>query len=185
MIRASLILFIIISSCNAPTRDKNEAELKKVEKQYDYRITVDTWNGFFGHASKFILDNSQVGFYDSTQLDGFLKPFTFYYIAFESRESKQGRVLTPIDTTEIPFSKALSDTLFLLTKSFFKSLDFNNSDTVGKLTPIITDDSKGCVELHYRGRTLSATISSISNPTIATKELDTLRRFVNKFKPAN
>ena len=184
MIRFSL-LFVLITACNTLTPDDDKGDQRIVEKRFDYRITVNTWNGFFGHESKFILDNSLADSYDSTHLSGLQKPFTLYYISFEPRQQKNSRELTHIDTTETPFSRDLSDTLFLLTKAFFKSLEFNNYDTVGQLTPIITDDSHGLIELYFRGRRLSATISSINNPSISTKELDTLRSFVNKFKPVH
>jgi len=181
MTRTSLILFLLFASCKSPIKDKDKKA--KIEKNFDYRITVDTWNGFFGKESKFILDNTEISTYDSTQI-GDIKPLTLYYIDFKATEVRSSKVLIPIDTTEISFTKAQSDTLFGLAKSFFKSLEFDEYDTIGKLTPVITDDSHGFVELRFRGKTLSAAISSINNPTIATKELDSLRRFVNKFRPA-
>ena len=114
------------------------------------------------------------------------KPLTLYFIFFHSKQGSQNqsfRRLVPVDTAEIAFSKYLPDTLFLLTKDFLKSIDFNNYDTVGQLKPVITDDSHEMVELSYGGRKLSATISSISNPTIATKQRDTLLNFVDRFQP--
>jgi len=110
-----------------------------------------------------------------------------YFISFNSTEDKRNenrKILIPVDTTEITFPEDLSDTLFLFTKSFLKSIQFNSYDTVGQLTPDITDDSHAIVELSYRGRKLTAMISSISNPAISTKQLDTLLKFVYKFRPA-
>lgn len=173
-----LLLIIIFVSCKSTTNDKDKEA--NVEKNYEYRITVNTWNAFTGHESKFVLDNIEINTYDSTAVVG-LKPLTLYYFDREMQADSKG--LTRNDTTQIPFSKTQSDTLLRLTKSFFKSLEFDEYDTIGKLTPVITDDSRGFVELRFRGKTLSATISSISNPTIATKEMDSLRRFVNKFRP--
>ncbi|GAB2677775.1 hypothetical protein GCM10027036_34360 [Flavihumibacter cheonanensis] len=186
-----LFFAIILSTFSCKTNTKNsDTSTKeiKVFKQFDYRITIDIWNGFFGHGSKFILNNSLIDNYDSTDAKiPLAKPLTLYYISFHSKKDSKTQstsTLVPVDTTEIAFSKDLSDTLFLLTKDFLKSIKFNNYDTVGQLTPVITDDSHGLVELNYGGRKLSATISSIHNPTIATKELDTLLNFVYKFRPA-
>jgi hypothetical protein len=182
MTRFLLLLTFLLPSCNTSAAKQVKGEYM-VEKQFDYRITVNEWNGFFGHGSEFILDNSLINSYDSTQDYNLQIPLTLYHISFISTHQKNETILSPHDTTKIAFSKSLSDTLFLLTKRFFQGLEFNNYDTVGQLMPIITDDSHGFIELQYRGRTLSATISSINNPTIATKELDTLRRFVKKFRP--
>jgi hypothetical protein len=182
MARLSLLLIVLIESCNSPAAEE-KAKAYQVEMQFDYRITVNTWNGFFGYKSKFILDNSIINSYDSTQDVSYHKPLTLYYISFISEPKINESVFTSKDTTDIPFSKSFSDTLFLLTKRFFKGLEFNNYDTIGQLTPIITDDSYAYIELQYRGKRLSATISGINNPTITTKELDTLLSFVNKFKP--
>ena len=187
-----LFFLIIISIFSCQTKTKNNTNLTKeikVTKQFDYRITVDIWNGFFGHGSKFILNNTLIKSYDSSDAKiSLIKPLTLYYIYHHSMQDKDNpniSTLVPVDTTEIPFSKDLSDTLFLLAKDFLKSIEFNNYDTVGQLIPVVRDDSHAFVELNYGGRKLSATISSISNPTIGTKQLDTLLSFVNKFRPAN
>ena len=79
-----------------------------------------------------------------------------------------------------------SETLFILTRNFLKNVDFTNYDTAvnGTITsPVVFDDSEARIEFNYGGKSLTARISSISNPTIGTKELDTLLHFVNKFKP--
>jgi hypothetical protein len=182
MTRLSLLLIVLLASCKSPEAEDKTQEFK-LEMQFDYRITVNTWNGFFGHGSKFILDNPLINSYDSTQDLSLQKPLTLYYISFLSKPQINESAFTLKDTIEIPFSKSFSYTLFVLTKKFFKSLEFNNYDTIGQLTPTISDDSHAFIDLHYRGRKLSATISSINNPTIATKELDTLLSFVNKFRP--
>ena len=181
------ILFWIVS-CKTETNKTQKAnqEIKTV-KRFNFRITVDIWNGFFGYESKFILNNLRIGSYDSIDVQTPLtKPLTLYHISFQSHQDTKNqniRMLVPIDTTEIVFSKDLSDTLFILTKDFFESVEFNNYDTVGRTIPVITDDGHGTVELSYNGKKLSATITSISNPTIATKQLDTLLHFINKFQP--
>lgn len=121
----------------------------KIVKQFHYRITIDIWNGFFRRGSKFILNGYLIDSYDSIDAKTpFSKPLVLYSVSS----------LVPLDTTEITFTKDLSDTLFMLTKDFLKSVEFNNYDTVGQLIPVITDDSHGMVELSYGGRKLSATI---------------------------
>jgi hypothetical protein len=182
MTKFSLVfIFLAIISCNLQNKGH---EPTKIIKRYNYKITIDIWNGYFGHESKFILNNLGIDSDDSIvkkiQLS---KPLTLYYVSFHSVQGENDRKLVPTDTTEIPFSKNLSDTLFLLTKDFFKNFEFSNYDTVGQIVPIVTDDSHGMVELNYNGRKLSATISSIGNPTIAPRQLDTLLGFVDKFRP--
>jgi hypothetical protein len=189
MTRLLLLVFITaFISCST----KNEKTNNKTElvKQYDYRIIIDIWNGFAGQESKYILNNLRIYTYDSTDLRfKEVKPLTLYYISHIRENDSTNpniRILVPTDTTEIPFSKKLSDTLFELTRNFLKSVEFNNYDTSinGVVTkPIITDDSQAMVEMNYDGRKLSATISSINNPTIATNGLDTLLNFIRKFKP--
>lgn len=103
----------------------------------------------FSTRIKFILNNYLIDSYDSIDAKTpFSKPLVLYSVSS----------LVPLDTTEITFTKDLSDTLFMLTKDFLKSVEFNNYDTVGQLIPVITDDSHGMVELSYGGRKLSATI---------------------------
>lgn len=183
-----LFLSLLIATVSCKTENKKTKKTTqefKVVKQFDYRITIDIWNGFFGHESKFILNNSQIDSYDSTDYSATLgKPLTLYYVSFRShQDNKNNRTLVADDTTEIQFSKDLSDTLFVLTKDFFKNFEFNNYDTIGRLIPVISDDSHGMIELSYGGRKLSATIRSINNPSIGTKQLDTLLNFVEKFIP--
>ena len=182
MTRLSLLMIVLIGSCNSPAAE-DKATAYQVEMQFDYLISVNIWNGFFGHGSKFILDNSLINSYDSIQNSSLQKPLTLYYISFLSKPQINENAFTHKDTIEILFSKSFSDTLFVLTKKFFRSLEFNNYDTIGQLMPTISDDSHAFIDLQYRGRRLSATISSINNPTIATKDLDTLLSFVNKFRP--
>ena len=184
-----LLLIISLISCTKQSK-KSDNKIGLV-KQYDYRITIDVWNGFFGHEAKYILNNSQIGVYDSTDSRfNLAKPFTLYYFSnkqiTEPGESNI-RAFVPVDTAQLLFSKEQSDTLFDLTRSFFKSVEFNNYDnaingTISKLT--VSDDSHASVELKYRGRTLYATISSISNPIISTRQLDTLLNFISKFRPS-
>jgi hypothetical protein len=183
-----LFLGLLIATFSCKTENNKTEKITqelKVFKQFNYRITIDIWNGFFGHESKFILNNSQIDSYDSTDSPiDLAKPLTLYYVSFQShQDNKNNQTLVAVDTTEIQFSKNLSDTLFVLTTDFLKNFDFNNYETIGRLIPVITDDSHGMVELSYGGRKLSATISSINNPTIGTKELDTLLYFVKKFRP--
>jgi hypothetical protein len=161
-------------------------------KQYNYRIQIDVWNGFAGYQSKYILNNLLIDLYDSTNSYGDIeKPFTLYYITHQQQKHPSNHnisVLVPVDTTEIAFSKELSDTLFILSRDFLKSVEFDNQEKAinGAITkPVIYDDSHAQVEMAYNGRKLIATISSISNPTIATKQLDTLLSFIGKFKPIN
>lgn len=171
-----LIFFLLLlptTSCNS----QNQKTKSKIEiiKNYDYYITIDVWNGFYRYNSKFILNNLHIDNYDSRNEFPLTKPLTLYHVSAQDDK---------IDTTEISFSKSQSDTLFNLTNSFFKKFIFNNYDTAINnvvTKPYITDDSHATVELQYGGRTLNATISSISNPTISTKEFDRLLHFVEKF----
>ena len=190
MTRILCLSILFAFSCKTEIKEPQQPnEETKVFKKFDYRITVDIWNGFYGYESKFILDNSLIDHYDSSDAnDPMTKPLTLYVISFKSVQNKRNqniRQLLPIDTTEIAYSRDLSDTLFNLTRNFLKSVDFNNVDTLGQLVPVITDDSHGMIELSYGGKKLSATISSINNPSIGTKQLDTLLNFIAKFRPDN
>lgn len=183
-----LLLFSVftLASCNEVTqKSKQKFELVK---QYDYRIKIEEWNGFAGYQSTFILNNLHIAMFDSFEKDVYkVKPLTLYHISHSQitdLQNQNRRIFIPKDTTETPFSKEQSDTLFNLTKKFLKSVDFNNYDTSinGAITHLVkTDDSHAWVELNYGGRTLSATISSISNPNVATPELGVLLRFINRF----
>ena len=111
---------------------------------------------------------------------------TLQYISYRKQQDKNNvniKYFVPVDTTKIEISKQSCDTLFELTKLFFKTFVFNNYDTVGQSKPIITDDSHSTMELSYGGRTLIARISSINNPTIATPQFDRLLHFIQKYKP--
>jgi len=126
------------------------------------------------YNSKYILNNLQIDNYDSSTKSPLTRPLILYHIAAQDSKS---------DTTEILFSKAESDKLFNLTNNFFKSFLFKNYDTsvnnvVSKT--FISDDSGATIELQYGGRTLKATISSISNQTIATHEFDALLKYIDR-----
>jgi hypothetical protein len=111
---------------------------------------------------------------------------TLQYISYrrpQDKSNKNIKEIVPADTSRFEISKQSCDTLFELSKRFFKTFEFNNYDTVGKLKPIITDDSHSTIELSYGGRTLFASISSINNPTIATPQFDSLLNFIEKYKP--
>lgn len=188
MTRLLLFFYVTLASCNEGPA-KQEQKFKLV-KQYDYRIMIDEWNGFAGYQSTFILNNLQIATFDSSEKEVYkISPLTLYrvsYIQITDPQNEYATLLVPIDTTGIPFSKEQSDTLFNLTRKCLKSIDFNNYDTSinGTIThPVVMDDSEARVELHYGGKTLSGTISSISNPTIATPEVKELLRFINRFKP--
>jgi hypothetical protein len=163
----------------------------KIVKQYDYRITIDIWNGFAGYQGKYILNNLRLATYDSSRDSDIEKPLTLYYISYTRKIDPNNpniRTLVPLDTSEIPFSKVWSDTLYNLTHNFLKNVQFKIYDTLinGVVTrPVVFDDSKATIELNYGGKKLNATISSISNPTISNQELDTLLNFIGKFEPAN
>ena len=64
-----LYLAVIVSTLSCKIKTSNSKSVIKdieVVKQLDYRITIDVWNGFSGHQSKFILNNSRIDTYDST-----------------------------------------------------------------------------------------------------------------------
>jgi len=185
-----LLISFFAFSCVADNKDaQKNVSGDKVFKRYDYRITIDQWNGFYGDGAKFVLNNSRIHRYDST-IDASIplgKPLTLYYIDFESKQStkdKNLRTLIPVDTLELGFSKELSDTLFMLARNYLQSVKITNYDTLSKLKPIVTDDSHGMIELSLDGISQSVTISSINNPTLRTKQLDTLLHFINKFEPS-
>lgn len=190
MTQSLFFIVIILASCTCT--DKKPQEKFQLIKQYDYRIVIEEWNSFAGYKTTYILNNLRIATFDSIEQRLYqIHPLTLYSISHKHATDPHNeniRVFVAKDTTKTPFSKELSDTLFTLTKDFLQSVEFNNYDTAihGTIThPIIYDDSHARVELNYGGRTLSATISSISNPTIATPELQTLLRFMGRFGRKN
>lgn len=178
-----LAVIILAFSCAAKT-DKISDNIQVVKK-YDYLIKVTIWNGLFGLDSKFILNNLGTETFDSSDFNN-AKPFTLYFISNSKKvdlKHPNNLKLVPSDTTEIQFSNQQSDTLFYLTNEFFKNVNFSNYDTIGKKKALLRDDSHARIELDDGDKRLSATISSISNPAISSKQLDTLINFIWKFKP--
>ena len=178
---------IALLSCNQ--KSQNSQDNIELVKQYDYRITVDEWNPFAGFRTTFILNNQCINPYDCAEhYPRGAKPLTLYKVSYTQipdSENRNRRILAPIDTTETSITKDQSDRLFILTKFFLKSVDFNNYDTArnGTITkPLITDDSQARVELTYGGRSMTGYVSSINNPTIGTKQLDTLFAFLNSLQ---
>jgi hypothetical protein len=187
-----LLLFSVLTLASCNGVDQKSEQNFELVKQYDYRLIIEEWNGFAGYQSTFILNNLRIAMFDSSEKDVYkIKPLTLYHISHSQITDPQNenrRIFISKDTTETPFSKEQSETLFNLTRKFLKSVDFNNYDTAINSTitrPVIMDDSHARIELNYGGRTLSATISSISNPTFATPELEVLLHFINRFNPKN
>ena len=176
-----ILLPLFLFSCHG-----NESESIKSDlyTRHDYSIEIEISNGFYGHATKYILNNFQIDFGDKIDTTISLsRPLALYRISFNKKSDKEGdNKKTRRDTSETHIDINTSDTLYTLTRDFLKSVEFNNVDTNGSIKPIITDDSRASVELIYGGRTLKATISSVNNPTISTNQLDTLLNFVSKFK---
>jgi hypothetical protein len=164
---------LILFSCSS--NPKVDSEKKEVFKRYDYRIAVTT-GSFFRHPEKFILNNLGIDTYEASDT-GFkeIKPYILYHISYS-------RKLEHNDTVQILFPKQACDTFFILANFFFKNFSFNNQDTVGKEHKIIMDDAYTFVELSFNGRKLTANVSSINNPEIGNKQLDTLLNYLDKFK---
>jgi hypothetical protein len=159
---------VLLFSCKSSS--DNKANLKR----HDYRIAVTT-SSFFGHFQKYIVNNLGVETYESSDVTiEDLTPNTLYCISANKSKHK--------DTSRVDFSNSNCDTLFDLTNGFFKNLLFSQHDTMKQP---ITDDAHAFVELSFNGRKLIATISSFNNKDISTRQLDTLLRFLDKFKPTN
>jgi hypothetical protein len=180
MARYTIFALLVLTICCNTKLDTKEVK-PEIFKSYDYRISITIWNGFYGFNNQYVLDNLQ------NDIDYSSKPMTLQYIVHRQKQDRRNekiRQFIPSDTTKIDISKQSCDTLFDLTRNFFKTFGFNNCDTVGHSKPIITDDSHSTIELSYGGRTLIARISSINNPTIATSQFDSLINFLQKYKPA-
>jgi hypothetical protein len=186
------LLFVYLIATLISCSEKNQTSEDKIElvKQYNYRIKIDEWNGFSAYRSTFILNNQCINYLDCDEhYPKGAKPLTLYKISYKQvpdSQNKNRRIFLPTDTTEAVLSKQQSDRLFMLTKSFLKSVDFNDYDTAGNGTitkPYVTDDSQAKIELSYGGQSLTAYISSISDPNIGTRQLDTLLKFVYGFMP--
>src|SRR4051812_34118265 len=88
MRRLLCLLAIFTFSCRTKTEGPQTDKDIKVVKRFNYLIIVDTWNGFSGHESKFILNNSNIDTYDSVDAKTPLaKPLTLYYISFRSKQN--------------------------------------------------------------------------------------------------
>jgi hypothetical protein len=184
-----LLLFVVVIFVSCRQKNQNSQDKIELIKQHDHRITVDEWNGFAGFDSTFILNNHCINPYDCDEhYPKGAKPLTLYKVSYNQIPDSQNsnrKIFSPKDTAETPLTKQQSDRLFILTKLFLKSVDFNNYDTArnGTITkPYVTDDSQVKVELNYGGRSLTAYVSSINNPTIGTTQLDTLLGFLYSFK---
>ncbi|MEX6688857.1 hypothetical protein QTN47_15220 [Danxiaibacter flavus] len=180
-----LICTLFFASCNSENNKTINGKYQVVKK-YEYLIAIDISNALGEQKSKYVLNNLFINTYDSVRFTNPLtKPLVLYNISYRSKVDEVNPSIhkfVPNDTFEIAFSKNLCDTLFALTKDFFSSIEFGSYDTLGRLMPVIYDDSRANVELNCDGRKLNASISSIKNPDITTPQLDTLIRFVEKFK---
>lgn len=184
-----LLLTLLISGLAAcKTKANGGPSTIELKKQYDYRIAVDIWNAFSGEKSTYILDNRRIGLYDSIDArNNRLKPLTLYRITYMQKavDSTESQLwFVPSDTLHLAFSKSQSDTLFELTRAFFQSMRLNNLDTAvnGVVTkPVILDDSKARIVIDFDGNALSATIGSISNPSIITPEFNRLLHYLQEF----
>jgi hypothetical protein len=192
MIRLFLLASLVLTASSCKTQTQKSKDKIQYVRSYDYRIVIDVSAAFWGFEAKYVLDNRRIGLYDSIDMqNGWLKPLTLYYISYSKKtdtDNQNIEVLVPVDTIEIAFSKENSNKLFDLTKNFFKKMNFNNTDTLinGIRTEmIVEDDAKAVIELDFRGRQLKGTISSISNPSISTREFDRLFNFIKNFKPSD
>ncbi len=177
----SLIFILLALTFSCKTKPKNQEVKTEVLKNYNYRISINIWNGFYGFNEQYLLDNL------GNNIDYSSKSMTLQYISYKQQQDKKienKRIFVPVDTTKIEILKQSCDTLLDLSKRFFKTFEFNNYDTVGQSKkPIINDDDHSTIELSYAGRTLIARISSVHNPTIATPQFDSLLNFIKKYKP--
>jgi hypothetical protein len=176
----SVIFILLTLTFSCKTKPKKQEVKAEVFKNYNYRISINIWNGFYGFNNQYLLDNL------NNDIEYSSKSMTLQCISYRQQQDKNNKNIkefVPADTTKVEISKQSCDTLFELSKRFFRTFEFNNYDTVGQSKPIITDDSHSTIELSYGGRTLLARISSISNPTIATPEFDSLLNFIEKYKP--
>ena len=177
----SLFIFSIILFASCQTKTNEEIKSPKVIKDYEYYISVYESSGGLFNGTMFILNNLHIEKNDSDYIKYpklLCKPLTLYCITFKSKEIKENTYcLFPSDTTEIKFSKALSDSLFNLTNSFFKSIEFDNNKNETKL--VVNDCSNVEVVLYHKGQRMSIKLDCDYNY----KKLDSLLHFLNKFKP--
>ena len=88
-----LFFLIAILVCSCEDAHKKSQQKFQIRKEYDYFIAVEIWSGFPGSKSSFILDNSRVDRFDSSEKNIYgLKPLTLYHISYRL-ESDPGRGL--------------------------------------------------------------------------------------------
>jgi hypothetical protein len=188
--RKLIILFFgaLFFSCNQ--HEKKEKSKVEIIKRYNYLIDIEVWNSFAGDKAKYLVNNTRIGRYDSIDARfNILKPLTLYKISYLQEADKSNpnvRIFVPKDTLKVPFPKHKCDKLFDLTLRFFKSIEFNVYDTAvnGVITkPVLFDDSQARIGLSYGGKRMDVTISSISNPSITTKEFHTLLQYIQSLGP--
>jgi hypothetical protein len=179
MFRLAVLILLFVTQTFA--QQKQQKPTVELFKRYDYKIEISETNGFSGYSVKYILDNSSLNDFNAIEDSNYiLKPYVFYMVNYNPEPFTSAN---RVDTTQMPFSKKMCDSLFELTRKCIRNLPLKNVERIanGAITKkVVSDDSEAIISLNYAGVYVLVSIESVSNTEASTKETMDLLKFIWK-----